>query len=278
MIFPAITVFAALIASGRCAAFSRRDATPLSSGSIESYTPYANFAKAAYCLRGSQDWDCGDFVGYSPSLTSIVVAHGGIAGEDVFAALQDHSVGQAALNGSLFPGVGEEVRARDGFLRAHESAAEDILEAVEDTIAGTGAAVLTTVGHGLGSALAEIDAVYLRLNVPFIRMNTITFGKPRVGNAAWSDLVGANVDSYARINNMRDPIPVLPTREAAYEHPTGEVHIVERDKWVTCADNKGREDEDDEDCTIRTVPEAAKGELGHHAGPYGSVFVGDGYC
>ena len=49
------------------------------------------------------------------------------------------------------------------------------------------------VGHGLGGALAEIDAVYLRLNVPFIRMNTITFGKPRVGDAAWADLVDANV-------------------------------------------------------------------------------------
>ena len=49
------------------------------------------------------------------------------------------------------------------------------------------------VGHGLGGALAEIDAVYLRLNVPFIRMNTITFGKPRVGNEAWAYLVDANV-------------------------------------------------------------------------------------
>ncbi|KAL1681061.1 Alpha/Beta hydrolase protein [Schizophyllum commune] len=305
---PALFAFAVtLVSTVAHAKSSGRDATPLSSSDIERYIPYAELARAAYCLSNSITWDCGDacvanddfelygtggdgtmespyyFVGYSPSLPSIVVAHGGIEAEDLFTALQDPGASQAAVNASLFPGVGEDVQAHAGFLDAHEKNAEAVLAAVQDTISGTGAAVLTTVGHGVGGVLAEIDAVYLRLNVPFIRMNTISFGKPRVGNAAWADLVDANADSYARINNKKgrcdlDPIPVLPLRTAEYEHPTGEIHVVAEDVWMICAADSSREDEEDAECTIQTVPDASQGALEDHAGPYGGVFIGGGYC
>ncbi|KAL1727739.1 Alpha/Beta hydrolase protein [Schizophyllum commune] len=271
--------FSVMLASAlACTSSSRRDAAPLSADVVESYIPYAQFARAAYCLSNSITWDCGDLVGYSPSVTTIIVAHGGIEAEDLFTVLQDPGASQAAVNASLFPGVGEDVRAHAGFLSAHAKTADAVLAAVQDTISGTGAAVLTTVGHGLGGALAEIDAVYLRLNVPFIRMNTITFGKPRVGNVAWADLVDANADSYARINNKKDPIPVLPLRTAEYEHPTGEILVLEEGVWMTCAADSTREDEEDAECTIQAVPDASEGELEDHAGPYAGVFLGGGYC
>ncbi|KAL1660339.1 Alpha/Beta hydrolase protein [Schizophyllum commune] len=271
--------FGATLASAlACASSSRRDATPLTADAIESYVSYAQFARAAYCVNNSTTWDCGDFVGYSPSLTTIIAAHGGVEVEELLGSLKTSDTEQAAVNASLFPGVGEDVHAHAGFLEAHEKNAEAILAAVQDTIAGTGAAVLTTVGHGLGGALAEIDAVYLRLNVPFIRMNTITFGKPRVGNGPWADLVDANADSYARINNKKDPIPVLPLRTAEYEHPTGEIHVVEEDVWMICAADSSREDEEDAECTVQAVPDASQGALEDHAGPYGGVFIGGGYC
>ncbi|KAL1715732.1 Alpha/Beta hydrolase protein [Schizophyllum commune] len=276
---PALFAFAvALVSTVAHAKLSGRDATPLSSSDIERYIPYAELARAAYCLGDSDTWDYGDFVGYSPSLTSIVVAHGGIEAEEFEGLQNTDSASQAPVNASLFPGAGEDVRAHAGFISAHANTADAVLAAVQDTISGTGAAVLTTVGHGLGGALAEIDAVYLRLNVPFIRMNAITFGKPRVGNAAWADLVDANADSYARINNKKDPIPVLPLRTAEYEHPTGEIHAVEEDVWMTCAADSSREDEEDAECTIQAVPDASEGELEDHPGPYGGVFIGGGYC
>ncbi|KAI5899047.1 alpha/beta-hydrolase [Schizophyllum commune H4-8] len=212
------TAFGALLASNLVIVdLSGRDATPLSLDAIESYMPYAQLARAAYCVGNSTTWDYGDacaanddfelygsggdgtanspyyFVGYSPSLSTIIVAHGGIEAEELFSTLQSAEAAQAPVNVSLFLGVDDDVQVQEGFSDAHAKTAEAVLAAVHDTISGTGAAVLTTVGHGLGGALAEIDAVYLRLNVPFIRMNTITFGKPRVGNGAWADLVDANV-------------------------------------------------------------------------------------
>ncbi|KAL1691642.1 hypothetical protein GGG16DRAFT_124783 [Schizophyllum commune] len=266
---PALLAFAVMLVSTVAhAKLSGRDATPLSLSDIEGYIPYAELAREAYCLSNSITWDCGDFVGYSPSLPSIIVAHGGIEAEDLFTALQDPGASQAAVNASLFPGVGEDVQAHAGFLDAHEKNAEAVLAAVQDTISGTGAAVLTTVGHGVGGVLAEIDAVYLRLNVPFIRMNTITFGKPRVGNGPWADLVDANADSYARINN----------KKGAEIHPTGEIHVVEEDVWMTCTADSSREDEEDAECTVQAVPDASQGALEDHAGPYGGVFIGGGYC
>lgn len=46
------------------------------------------------------------------------------------------------------------------------------------------------VGHSLGGALAELDAVFFTLNLPSaITVIGRTFGTPRVGNPDWADLV-----------------------------------------------------------------------------------------
>ena len=145
---PALLAFAVMLVSTVAhAKLSGRDATPLSSSDIERYTPYAELARAAYCLGDSDTWDYGggpsdsfggrqevakshvadacaanddfelygsggdgtanspyctswyltilaeypdsssDFVGYSPSLTSIVVAHGGIEAEELHVSI-----------------------------------------------------------------------------------------------------------------------------------------------------------------------------------------------
>ncbi|TRM57806.1 Alpha/Beta hydrolase protein [Schizophyllum amplum] len=297
----AAIIAAALASSAGCFAL-KRDTQLLSADSIAGYDPYARLARAAYCLGSSQTWECGDacaanedfdlyasggdgtsdlpfyFVGYSPSLASIIVAHGGMEAQDLVTTLQDSNIAQAPVDVTMFPGVDEDMMVYAGFRDAHSRSADAVLAAVQNTIATTGAAVLTTLGHGLGGALAEMDAAYLRLNIPYIRMNTVTFGKPRVGNAKWVDLVDANADSYARINNMRDPIPVLPARSASYEHPTGEIHVVQEGMWLACIADNRREDDEDAECTIQSVPDASEGVLDDHAGLYNGIFIGTEYC
>ncbi|TRM57113.1 Alpha/Beta hydrolase protein [Schizophyllum amplum] len=298
----AAIVAAALASCAGCFAL-KRDTQPLSAESISGYEPYAQFARAAHCLGGSQTWECGDacaankdfklyasggdgtsdlpfyFVGYSPSLASIIVAHGGMEAQDLATALQGPYIAQAPVNLTMFPGVDEDTMVYAGFRDAHSRSADAVLAAVQETIATTGAAVLTTLGHGLGGALAEMDAAYLRLNIPYIRMNTVTFGKPRVGNAAWVDLVDANADSNARINNMRDPIPVLPAQTSTYEHPTGEIHVVQEGMWLACIANNGREDDEDAECTIQSVRRMPDYLLiSHQTGPYNGIFIGSEYC
>ena len=50
------------------------------------------------------------------------------------------------------------------------------------------------IGHSLGGALAELDAVFFTLNLPSdITVVGRTFGTPRVGNPDWADLVDSQV-------------------------------------------------------------------------------------
>jgi Lipase (class 3) len=53
------------------------------------------------------------------------------------------------------------------------------------------------VGHSLGGALAELDALYFTLNLPVgTSIKAMTYGTPRVGNIAFAQLI----DSKARYN------------------------------------------------------------------------------
>ena len=50
------------------------------------------------------------------------------------------------------------------------------------------------VGHSLGGALAELDTLFLRLNLPSnIAVKGVTYGTPRVGVPAYADYFNSNV-------------------------------------------------------------------------------------
>lgn len=50
------------------------------------------------------------------------------------------------------------------------------------------------IGHSLGGALAELDALYLSVNLPAsTSIKAMTFGTPRVGNAAFASLLDSKV-------------------------------------------------------------------------------------
>ena len=56
---------ATLVSTLALAELSSRDATPLTADAIETYVPYAQFARAAYCVNNSTTWGCGG----EPALT-----------------------------------------------------------------------------------------------------------------------------------------------------------------------------------------------------------------
>jgi predicted lipase len=50
------------------------------------------------------------------------------------------------------------------------------------------------VGHSLGGALAEIDALYMAMNLPSsIHVKGVTYGTPRVGNPAYASFFDSKV-------------------------------------------------------------------------------------
>ncbi|KAL1668999.1 Alpha/Beta hydrolase protein, partial [Schizophyllum commune] len=168
---------------------------------------------------------------------------------------------------------------------------------------------VAVVGHSLGGALAELDAVYLALNLPKaleeasssltanitsilgnittkagissktvsttnVTVKAITFGKPRVGNKAWAELVDKHVN-MTRVNNKRDVVPVIPPMSLGYLHPRGEVHMLGPGNAVACP---GNDDTKDAQCQDKTVPTLLQGSIMDHLGPYEGIMIGTNSC
>jgi hypothetical protein len=154
--------------------------------------------------------------------------------------------------------------------------AQTILGAVLTLLNRHNASSVVVTGHSLGGALALLDSVYLSLHLPAgTRVRTIGYGMPRVGNAAFADYVDAtHSGNLTRINNKKDPVPILPGKIFGYTHPAGEVHIPDSGAWVACPG----QDNPSALCVVGDVPSVAKGKLTDHRGPYYDDGVIMGYC
>ncbi|TRM58504.1 alpha/beta-hydrolase [Schizophyllum amplum] len=275
-----------------------RRATDLSTQDIDGFTPFTNFALAAYCPDNIGTWECGTsceansdfevsanggdgadiqyyYIGYSPSLQTIIVAHQGTDPKELEADLTDIDIPQDVVDETLFPGLDDDVLVHEGFRDAQAQTAGAVLDSVKSLLASSGSNVITVVGHSLGGALAELDSVFLKLNLPDATVNVVTYGKPRVGNEAWAEAVDATVDSFKRVDNMHDMVPILPGRGLNFAHPEGEIHIVDEGVWAVCP---GIDNADDDDCTIKTVPNIFDGSIADHRGPYNGIYLTSKNC
>ena len=173
---------------------------------------------------------------------------------------------------------------------------------------------VTVVGHSLGAALALLDGVFLKCQLDSsINIQVIGYGMPRVGNqdfANWVDAnlaVDGNLDGLVtRINNKKDPIPILPGKFLGYRHVSGEVHITESGTWESCPGKlfsslssprpecglvlfwsvfgmltqaRGSlliagQDNGSDMCSYGDVPEIWDGDLSDHDGPYDGIVMG----
>lgn len=98
-----------------------------------------------------------------------------------FAVLTDLVLAPVPLNPGLFPGAPLLATAHVGFQAAHARTATAVLATVNKIITERGATKVVTVGHSLGGALALLDALYLRLNLPsHVNVAARTLGQPRV--------------------------------------------------------------------------------------------------
>ncbi|KAG8738953.1 hypothetical protein FRC11_001018, partial [Ceratobasidium sp. 423] len=255
----AFTVSLSLGAWAAPAPIEQRDTTvtPISAATIATYSPYASFAAATYC-SGTADWSCtackripgfvpyatggnGNsvqywYVGWWPSGSSVVVAHEGTDPTQLLSVVTDAKAIFGSLSTTLFPGVSSAVQVHSGFRDAHASTASLVLAAVKKVISEKGATKVTLVGHSLGGAIAALDALYLKLNLPStIAIKAVTYGQPRVGNQEFANLIDQQVTDFSRITNEKDEVPIVPGRFLGYHHSSGEKHIKSTGVWNACA-------------------------------------------
>ncbi|KAJ7282091.1 Alpha/Beta hydrolase protein, partial [Mycena rebaudengoi] len=259
----------------------------ISTSQVASYRPYTHFASAAYCSSNMTRWSCGAdcsanadfrvvatggdglliqywFVGYSPSLKTVIVSHQGTNPTSIFSFLTDAEFFRTSLSPILFPGINLDIGVHLGFVEAHARTASDVLAAVTKALTWYNADHITLVGHSLASgALSLLDSVYLPLHLASsVKFNTVVYGMPRVGNQAFADYVDAKL-SLTRINNQKD-IP----RDGGFHHPAGEIHQT-NGTWYSCP---GQENSSDL-CAVGAVPNVLLGSIVYHDGPYDGVLI-----
>ncbi|KAG8214552.1 Alpha/Beta hydrolase protein [Butyriboletus roseoflavus] len=292
----------------------------MTSAQLSALAPYTEFARAAYCPPSIvQGWTCGQacqavpdfqvsltggdgnaiqyyYVGYWPSSNSVVVAHQGTDPTQLLSDLTDVVIVMENLDPTLFPGVDSSVQVHSGFANEHAKTAPIVLNQVKSLISQYGATSVTLVGHSLGGALAELDCMFMALNLPHnITIKGVTYGTPRVGNPAWAALFDATISDFQRINNEKDVVPIVPGRFLGFSHVMGEVHIIQPNDAVECPGRRnsslvyppqssntwiflGDDDATDAQCTIKTVPDIFGGDILNHLGPYQGIYIGTVYC
>ena len=129
------------------------------------------------------------------------------------------------------------------------------------------------IGHSLGGALAELDALYFTLNLPTdTSVKGMTYGTPRVGNVEFAHFFDAKASLFQKfickywiysnarsltsnVSIMRevsylfakigrssgcmcyisDFFPILPPQALGFLHPHGEIHIISPGNAVACS-------------------------------------------
>jgi len=97
------------------------------------------------------------------------------------AVLTDAKFVLTGLSTSLFPGVPSNVKVHSGFKEAQEDTAAPVLAAVQSALSANSANSVTVVGHSLGAAIALLDTLYLRLQLPSsTSVKMVSYASPRV--------------------------------------------------------------------------------------------------
>ncbi|KAH7908319.1 Alpha/Beta hydrolase protein [Hygrophoropsis aurantiaca] len=274
--------------------FGRQSITALTTTQIDSYTSYTYYASAGYCTPAQTlAWDCGTnceanptfepvasggngdsiqywYVGYDPTLDTVIVSHQGTNPEEMESLVTDADFFLTSLDTTLFPGISSSIEVHSGFKDEQADTATDVLAAVESAMSTYGTTSVTMTGHSLGAAISLLDSVYLPLHLPAgTTFKTIVYGLPRVGNQDFANYVDANL-YLTHINNEEDPIPICPGMFLGFVHPAGEVHIEDSGEWASCPG----QDNPSTQCIVGDVPNIFDGDLSDHDGPYNGVEMG----
>ncbi|KAJ3512957.1 hypothetical protein NLJ89_g3224 [Agrocybe chaxingu] len=258
--------FALALLAARVAAFpvleARQGISTLTAAQVAAVKPYSYYAAAAYCVPArTRAWDCGTNCQNNAAFRPIASGGDGGVVQYCIPVLTNADFRLDALDSGLFPGVSSSVRTHNGFGEAQKRSAAAVLAAVRSGLSTHSATSVTVVGHSLGGAIAIISSAHLANNLPAgTIIKTYTFGTPRVGNEAFANYANARSE-LIRVNNKKDPVPIIPGRFLGFAHTEGEIHINDAGQWISCPG----QDNTNSQCTIGAVPNILVSNSGDHS-------------
>lgn len=136
--------------------------------------------------------------------------------ETISELLADTDTAQVA-----FPYMSSGGRVHRGFARTYgRSIRAQVLAHLRGVSPGK---EIWIAGHSLGGAIATLCALDVAVNTRFSDPLLLTFGSPKVGNAAFAAAFSRHIRRSVRIVNSSDLVPVLPPslKGAEYSHVKG---------------------------------------------------------
>ncbi|MQL96699.1 hypothetical protein Taro_029381 [Colocasia esculenta] len=168
------------------------------------------------------------FVGVDSNLNSIVIAFRGTQEHSIQNWVEDLFWKQLDLN---YPEVSDAM-VHHGFYSAYHNTTmrPGILNAVNMAKKFYGDIGIIVTGHSMGGAMASFCALDLAVNQCEDNVQLMTFGQPRIGNAAFASYFSKNVPKTVRVINEHDMVPHLPPfytyfPQKTYHHFPREVKV-----------------------------------------------------
>ncbi|KAG6529827.1 hypothetical protein ZIOFF_012041 [Zingiber officinale] len=168
------------------------------------------------------------FVGIDHGLNAIIIAFRGTQKLSIRNWIEDLLWKQLDLNYPDMP----DAMVHHGFYAAYHNTTlrPGIVSAVQRAKELYGDIPVIATGHSMGGAIASFCALDLAINFGIHNVQLMTFGQPRVGNAAFASYFSKHVYHTIRVTNGHDIVPHLPPFYSYFPHKT--YHHFPREVWI----------------------------------------------
>ena len=201
-------------------------------------------------------WDLFAFAGYSKALRAPVVAFRGTDSRSVYNWAENMRYWRSDLPLPV-PGADGSL-VHTGFYASWNSSAlaPNLTVAAAALVDRFPGRPLYVVGHSMGAALATVAAVDLRARLEEARrkeekdkkdknfrpldVRLVTFGSPRVGNAAFASFVRQATRLSLRLTHNRDIVPSVPPTWVGFHHVATEAWQVDVEDKASAAARRSK--------------------------------------
>ncbi|TMW88735.1 hypothetical protein EJD97_018177 [Solanum chilense] len=124
------------------------------------------------------------------------------------------------------------LQVHHGFYSAYHNTTlrPGVLSAVESAKEQYGDIPIMVTGHSMGGAMAAFCGLDLTVNYGSRNVSVMTFGQPRIGNAAFASYYSKWVPNTIRVTHEHDIVPHLPPYY--YYFPQKTYHHFPREVWL----------------------------------------------
>ncbi|RAL54467.1 hypothetical protein DM860_001595 [Cuscuta australis] len=168
------------------------------------------------------------FVGVAQDLNAIVVAFRGTQENSIQNWIEDLYWKQLDIN---YPGM-DDAMVHRGFYTAYHNTSlrAGVLNAVKEAKELNGDYQIMVTGHSMGGAMATFCGLDLTVNYGAESVQVMTFGQPRIGNAAFASYYSQLVPNTIRVTHGHDIVPHLPPYYQYFPKKT--YHHFPREVWL----------------------------------------------